>query len=156
MDIFLTVFLWFFSAAAPGPETDCNLYVIGFRGAGGVFDQAAFDQYTEHKSACSRVYNWQESSAAIKFVQQANQPYELYGFSAGAVAVGQVLKQVTVKPVYVITVGAYHSVDVNFDRFGIPYDNWFDASGRGSRSPGRYIPQVSHDRIQDYINRFYQ
>jgi hypothetical protein len=93
MDIFLTVFLWFFSAAAPVPDVDCNIYVIGFRGAGGVFDQVAFDQYAEHKFACSRVYNWRESAAAIDFVQQVNQPYEVYGFSAGAVAVRDVLKK---------------------------------------------------------------
>jgi hypothetical protein len=157
MDIFLTVFLWFFSAAAPAvPDTDCNLYVIGFRGAGGVFDQAAFDQYAERKSACSQVYNWRESAAAVEFVQQVNQPYELYGFSAGAVAVKQVLTQATVKPVYAITVGAYHSVDVNFDRFGIPYDNWFDASGRGQRSPGHHHYKISHDKIQQHVNQYYR
>ena len=155
MDILFSLFL-FWAPLPPEPTWDCDSYVVGFRGLNRAFDQQAFDRYADRRGSCSLVYNYTEADLAAQFVDAIAEPYELYGYSAGAVAVGHVLRQAQRLPSYVITVGALSSVDVNFARYGVRFDNWFDESGRGSRSPGRYIPRVSHDRIQAYINRFYQ
>ena len=157
MDILFALFLFWAPPAQPiVPQSDCDSYVVGFRGLNRAFDQPAFDQYADQRGSCSLVYDYTEADLATKFVDAVAEPYELYGYSAGAVAVSQVLQRAQRPPQYVITVGALASVDVNFAQFGVRFDNWFDESGRGSRSPGRYIPQVPHDRIQAYINRFYE
>lgn len=157
MDILFALFLfWAPPATPPAPTSDCDSYIVGFRGLNKAFDQRAFDQYADGRGSCSLVYDYTEADLATQFVDTVVEPYELYGYSAGAVAVGQVLKRAQRPPQYVITVGALSSVDVDFSRYGVRFDNWFDESGRGSRSPGRYIPRVSHDRIQAYINRFYR
>ena len=157
MDILFALFLFFAAPAEPTmPPSDCDSYIVGFRGLNRAFDQRAFDQYADRRGSCSLVYDYTEADLATQFVNTVAEPYELYGYSAGAVAVGQVLQQAHRPPGYVITIGALAAVDVNFARYGVRFDNWFDESGRGSRSPGRYIPRVPHDRIQAYINRFYQ
>jgi hypothetical protein len=155
MDILFSLFL-FWAPLPPEPTWDCDSYVVGFRGLNRAFDQQAFDRYADRRGSCSLVYDYTEADLAVQFVDAVAEPYELYGYSAGAVAVGQVLKRAKQLPSYVMTVGALSSVDVDFSQYGVRFDNWFDESGRGSRSPGRYIPRVSHDRIQAYINRFYQ
>ena len=157
MDILFALFLFW----APPPEStippsECDSYIVGFRGLNRAFDQRAFDQYADQRGSCSLVYDYTEADLAAQFVDTIAEPYELYGYSAGAVAVRQVLQRAKRLPEYAITIGALFSVDVDFARYGIRFDNWFDESGRGSRSPGRYIPRVSHDRIQAYINKFYQ
>jgi hypothetical protein len=157
MDILFSLFLFFAPPTEKPPaESACDSYVIGFRGLNRAFDQPAFDQYADRRGSCSLVYDYTEIAEAVSFVDHIQEPYELYGYSAGAVAVGQILPRVSRLPEYVITVGALSSVNVDFSRYGIRFDNYFDASGRGSRSPGRYIPGVAHDRIQAYINRFYK
>jgi hypothetical protein len=157
MDILFALFLFFARPADPPlPDKDCDSYVVGFRGLGRAFDQAAFDQYADRRGSCSLVYDYTEIDQAVEFVNTLEEPYELYGYSAGAVAVGQVLKKAEQPPRYAVTIGALASVDVDFDRYGVKFDNWFDDSGRGSRSPGRYLPGVGHDRIQQHVNQFYQ
>jgi hypothetical protein len=157
MDILFSLFLFWAPPPPPAaPTWDCDSYVVGFRGLNRAFDQPAFDQYADQRGSCSLVYDYTEADLATQFVDAVAEPYELYGYSAGAVAVGQVLQRAQRPPQYVITVGALASVDVNFARYGIQFDNWFDDSGRGSRSPGRYIHGVAHNRIQAYINRFYK
>jgi hypothetical protein len=157
MDILFSLFLFFAPPAEKPPtESACDSYVIGFRGLNRAFDQPAFDRYADQRGSCSLVYDYTEVVEAASFVDHIQEPYELYGYSAGAVTVGQILPQVSRLPDYVITVGALSSVNVDFSRYGIRFDNYFDASGRGSRSPGRYIPGVAHDRIQAYVNRFYK
>ena len=157
MDILFSLFLFF--AAPPGsttPLSDCDSYVVGFRGLNRAFDQPAFDLYADQRGSCSLVYDYTEVAEAASFVDHIQEPYELYGYSAGAMTIGQILPRVSRLPEYVITVGALSSANVDFSRYGIRFDNYFDDSGRGSRSPGRYIPGVAHDRIQAYVNRFYQ
>lgn len=157
MDILFSLFL-FFAPPAEKPQTEstCDSYVIGFRGLNRAFDQTSFDRYADWRGSCSLVYDYTEVVEAVSFVDHIQEPYELYGYSAGAVAVGQILPRVARLPEYVITVGALSSVNVDFSRYGIRFDNYFDDSGRQQRSPGRYIPGVAHDRIQAYINRFYK
>jgi hypothetical protein len=154
MDILFALFLFFSNPVEPAAV--CSRYVIGFRGLNSAFDQAAFDQYVAQRQGCGRVYNYTQAGSAVEFVKSISQPYELYGYSAGAVAVGQVLKQSRRQPEYVVTVGALATVNVDFSQYDIKFDNWFDDSGRGSRSPGRYLPGVAHDRIQAHVNQYYK
>lgn len=157
MDILFSLFLFFAPPAEKSStESACDSYVIGFRGLNRAFDQPAFDRYADQRGSCSLVYDYTEIVEAVSFIDHIQEPYELYGYSAGAVTIGQVLPRVTRLPEYVITVGALSSVNVDFSRYGIRFDNYFDDSGRQQRSPGRYIPGVAHDRIQAYVNRFYK
>jgi hypothetical protein len=157
MDILFSLFLFFAPPVEKPPtESACDSYVIGFRGLNRAFDQRAFDRYADWRGSCSLVYDYTEVAEAVSFVDHIQEPYELYGYSAGAVTIGQILPRVSRLPEYVITVGALSSVNVDFSRYGIRFDNYFDASGRQQRSPGRYIPGVAHDRIQAYVNRFYK
>jgi hypothetical protein len=157
MDILFALFLFFSNPVEPAvTQLECSRYVIGFRGLSSAFDQAAFDQYVAQRQGCGRVYNYTQAVSAVEFVKSISQPYELYGYSAGVVAVGQVLKQSRRRPDYAVTVGALATVNVDFSQYGIKFDNWFDDSGRGSRSPGQYLPGVAHDRIQSHVNQYYK
>ncbi len=157
MDILFALFLFFSNPTTTATTTaECSRYIIGFRGLGGAFDLKAFEEYAVQRKGCTQVYNFTEFQSATEFVKSINKPYELYGYSAGAVSVGQVLKQKVRRPEHAITIGALSTVDVDFSLYNIKFDNWFDASGRGSRSPGEHFPNVSHDRMQSYINQFYR
>ena len=134
----------------------CASYVIGFRGMGGAFDQTAFDRYAERNAACSLVYNSEEVDAAVQFIGGTTGSYQLYGFSAGASSIVQVLRLVKRMPQFVLTIGAWYTVDVDFTRYGIDFDNFFDASGRQQQSPGIHVYNVSHGRMQEYVNDFYE
>ena len=134
----------------PATSTACESYVIGFRGKGGAFDVTAFNKYVGHQ--CSKLYNADQTKTAIQFIQGIHTPYELYGFSLGAQSVATVLRNVTTKPNFVLTIGAYHSTDVNFDRYNIKYKNYFDASGRLQKSPGTFVLNVEHMKLQEYVN----
>lgn len=157
MDILFALFL-FFAPPAEKSQTDsiCDSYVIGFRGLNRAFDQRAFDRYADMRGSCSLVYDYTEVVEAAEFIDYIQEPYELYGFSAGAVTIGQILPRVARLPDYIMTVGALSSVNVDFSRYGVRFDNYFDDSGRHQRSPGRYIPGVAHDKIQAHVNRFYK
>lgn len=129
----------------------CDSYVIGFRGLGGAFDTTAFKQYVGNK--CSRLYNSNQTLEAVSFINNITVPYELYGFSLGAQSVKIVLKNAYIKPSYVLTIGAYHTTNVNFDRYGVRYNNYFDESGKLQKSPGTYVPNVQHMKMQEYVNK---
>lgn len=133
----------------------CSGWVIGFRGLNEVFDHRAFADYAEMQGRCFRSFGWQQMAQAETVMLTMTQPYELYGFSAGAQTVAELLRRGRVRPDSVITVGAYRTVDVNFDRYGVPYRNYFDRSGRGQQSPGVYL-DVSHDRVQAVVTRLLQ
>ena len=134
---------------------ECDSYVIGFRGLGGQFDHAAFEQYAAQRASCSLVYNYTEIDAAIEWIHSADRPYELYGFSAGASSVAQIVPRVARKPDYVVTVGAWYTTDVDFGRYGIDFDNYFDDSGRQQQSPGTHVYGVAHYKMQAHVNQFY-
>lgn len=142
---FITILILF-----PTVALACSGWVIGFRGHNEVFDYEAFADYASHQGLCSRSFGWQDSVEAERFIQRIPTPYQLYGFSRGAETVATMLRQGRVRPDSVITVGAYRTVDVNFDRYGIPYRNYFDRSGRGQRSPGVFL-DVDHGRVQRVV-----
>ena len=94
MDILFSLFLFFAPPAEKPPaESACDSYVIGFRGLNREFDQPAFDRYADQRGSCSLVYDYTEISEAVSFVDHIQEPYELYGYSAGAVAIGQILPE---------------------------------------------------------------
>lgn len=128
----------------------CSGWVIGFRGHNEVFDYEAFADYASNQGLCFRSFGWQDSVEAKRFIQRLTTPYHLYGFSRGAETVAALLRQGQVRPKSVITVGAFRTVDVNFDRYGIPYRNYFDRSGQGQKSPGVFL-DVDHGRVQRVV-----
>jgi hypothetical protein len=129
----------------------CNGYVVGFKGKDNAFDNIAFSEYAKHKDYCKKTFNWNQHSDAIKFIKTINVEYQLYGFSKGAETVAHILKQSSKMPEYVITIGAYKTTNVNFDKYGIKYNNYFDHSGVGQSSPGVFL-DVSHNKIQQKVN----
>ena len=133
----------------PAVALACSGWVIGFRGHNEVFDYEAFADYASNQGLCFRSFGWQDSVEAKRFIQRLTTPYQLYGFSRGAETVATMLRQ-GVRPRSVITVGAYRTVDVNFDRYGIPYRNYFDRSGQGQKSPGVFL-DVDHGRVQRVV-----
>ena len=129
----------------------CDLYIIGFRGKGGAFDQQAFNEYAS--TYCSRTYNAEQTNEALKFIKTINKPYELYGFSLGAISVATVLKNVSIKPEFVLTIGAHSTADVDFSKYSVKYKNYFDNSGILQKSPGIHVRNVPHMSMQKYVNK---
>ena len=127
-------------------------YVIAFRGLNDVFDQSALNVYASRINYCSKTFSWHKEKDAIEFIEKLDVSYQLYGFSRGAGSVATVLKQVKTKPEYVITIGAYKTTNVDFDKYNVRYDNFFDNSGIGQRSPGMYL-NVPHNKIQSEVNK---
>lgn len=128
--------------------------MIGFRGARGAFDAAAFRAHAERRGLRPVILSAEQHEQALRIIRQNPGPYELYGYSKGAVAVGHVMRKVRAqglpRPKHVITVGALRSVNVDWRPYGVPFRNWFDASGRGNPAPGIHVRGVGHDRIQRY------
>lgn len=155
MYIILTILLTLLSSSASS-HSHCKSYVIGFRGLDGAFDSQAFNQYARQNKSCSRVYNHEDIKSAMKFINTVKTPYILYGFSAGASSVSYIVKHVKRKPGYVITVGAWHTTDVDFNKYDIDFDNFFDASGRNNKSPGIHVKNVPHFKMQQYVADFFK
>jgi len=133
----------------------CSGWVIGFRGQNEVFDYQAFADYAIIQNRCSRSFSWNQGAEAERMIATLTVPYQLYGFSRGAQTVAGLLRQGRVRPDSVITVGAWRTVNVNFDSHGIPYQNYFDRSGLGQQSPGVYL-DVDHGRVQRVVTEIYR
>jgi hypothetical protein len=147
MKIITTILLMF-----PLVATACSGYVIAFKGLNNAFDNEALSVYANRIAYCSKSFSWDREKDAIKFIETLNVPYQLYGFSRGAQTVSTVLSAVKVKPEYVITIGAYKTANVNFDKHNVRYNNFFDQSGVGQKSPGMYL-NVPHNMIQKEVNK---
>ena len=152
----MKLFLFLLLLATSVSQAECDSYVIGFLGAGGAFDQAAFDRYAERNAACSLVYNSEEIIAAVNFINQTKGSYQLYGYSAGASSIVPVLRKVQRMPNFILTIGAWYTTDVDFGDYEINFDNFFDDSGRRQQSPGIHVYNVSHGKMQEYVNDFYE
>ena len=133
----------------------CSGWVIGFRGQNEVFDYEAFADYAVIQGRCFRSFSWNQGAEAERMLTAVKVPYELYGFSRGAETVRLLLERGSVRPDSVITVGAFRTVNVNFDQHGIPYRNYFDRSGLGQLSPGVYL-DVDHGRVQRTVTEIYR
>ena len=147
--LLIVMLLWPVMASA------CSGWVIGFRGQNEVFDFDAFADYAIIQNRCFRSFSWNQGAEAERMLTALKVPYELYGFSRGAETVASLLRQGRVHPDRVITVGAFRTVNVNFDRHGIPYRNYFDRSGLGQQSPGVYL-DVDHGRVQRAVTEIYR
>jgi len=130
----------------------CSGYVFGFKGLNEHFDNEAFDVYVKRIGYCSKTYSWNQEEDAKRVIKSLKVPYQLYGFSKGAITVSTLLKSELKRPEYVLTIGAYKTVDVNFDKYGVKYNNYFDDSGRGQRSPGIFL-DVPHLMMQKEVNK---
>ena len=100
-------------------------------------------------------YSWNQAHLAVKFINRNNKQYQLYGYSKGAESIKHVLKNVKHKPYSIVTIGAYHTAQVNYGVYGIETRNYFDSSGRRNVAPGVHISNVSHQAIQSYVNKHY-
>ena len=130
----------------------CEGYVVGFAGQNGVFDKKSFDEYANRYKYCAKSYFWQDKDKAILFIKDLTIPYQLYGFSKGAETVSKVLKEVNKKPNFILTVGAHKTVNVDFTKYGIPFQNFFDDSGKGQKSPGVFLNKP-HIQMQAAVNK---
>jgi hypothetical protein len=131
----------------------CEGYVIGFKGLNDSFNYVAFHKYSNRLGYCSKSFSWFQDKEALHYIQTLKKPYRLYGFSRGAQTVSDILKQTKKKPEYVVTIGAYKTANVNFDKYDIRYDNFFDHSGVGQKSPGVFF-NVSHADIEKEVSEF--
>jgi hypothetical protein len=132
----------------------CQGYVIGFKGLHGIFDTNAFYEYHNNLSYCGISYNWYESKKAIEVIKVLEVPYQLYAFSKGAETVVNILNSPSAiknPPEYIITIGAYRTTNVNFAKYGIRFDNYFDHSSQGQKSPGIFL-NVPHFKMQSEVN----
>jgi hypothetical protein len=134
---------------------DCGLYIIGFSGLNDAFDHRAFKEYSEKKNACYKTFRWQEKEQSISYIKKLNHNFELYGFSKGAETVSDLVKKDKLKPIYILTVGAYKTTDVDFTKQDIKFQNYFDYSGIGQKSPGIFVKNIPHLKMQQYINHFF-
>jgi hypothetical protein len=129
--------------------------IIGFRGKNEVFDEVAFKEYAKQRNLKPIIFSSLKVNESLKHIRNIQGEYELYGYSLGAVAVKQVLeyqqKNGLKMPQYVITIGAYKTVDVDFRKYRISFDNFFDDSGIGNKSPGFFL-KVPHSEIQKKVN----
>ncbi len=131
----------------------CTGYVVGFKGLNDAFDHKAFNRYAKQIGFCGKVFSWHQDKQAVEFINQLKIPYQMYGFSRGAATITDVLKQpLKTKPVFVITIGAYKTADVNFQKYQVKFANYFDQSGVGQKSPGMFI-NVSHFEMQEKVNQ---
>lgn len=131
-------------------------YIIAFMGANEAFDRPALIQYAQHKKAVPKIYSSSNTKQAITFINSKSKPkYILYGFSLGAVSVRQVLehqiKYNKPMPIRTITIGAYHTTNVDFEKFKINYINYFDSSGKMNKGPGVYFDNVAHMQMQQKV-----
>jgi hypothetical protein len=149
-------YLLFLLLLFSNPAIACKSYIIGFRGLNSAFDHLAFYEYARTRADCMVVFNHTDYKKVVRFVDKHRAPYELYGYSAGAATAMTVVKQANRKPGYVLTIGAYYNTDVDFGKYEINFDNFFDASGVGQKSPGIHVKNVSHDRMQRYVTEFFR
>lgn len=124
--------------------------IIGFRGKNGAFDNIAFTKFAAKRGKMGLVLNADQIDAALKHIEQ-HRRYELYGYSLGASSVGQVMRKTKHMPERIWTVGAFHTTNVDFGPYGVKFDNFFDLSGAGTKSPGMHIGGVSHAKIMEFV-----
>jgi hypothetical protein len=136
----------------PTTVFSCAGYVIGFKGIDNAFDQTAFISYADRMGYCGKSYSWNEIKSPTKLISSTDLPYQLYGYSMGALSIRNFLKTNIRKPEFILTIGAYRTTNVNFDSYGVRYKNYFDHSGMGQTSPGIFL-NVPHDKIQHEVNK---
>jgi len=131
----------------------CSGYVVAFKGLNDAFDNSALREYSERIEYCYKAYSWNDGKTAVKLINSLNVPYRFYAYSKGAETVSFLLRQGEIKkPEFILTIGAHRTANVNFEKYNIPYENYFDYSGIGQKSPGKFL-NVSHSNIQKEVNK---
>ena len=154
--LYIALILTFICPAYADAVPTYKGFVIGFTGLNETFDQQAFFDFASKRQLIPITLSWKQEDVALSIIAGSKGYYELYGFSRGAsTAYSVVSKRRGRKPGCVTTIGAYHSTNVDFTKFKIPFVNYFDESGRGQRSPGIYIKNVGHLSIQSHVNNIY-
>lgn len=128
--------------------------IIAFKGLDNQFDHKAFDVYVKNNNGCKHVFGWQETNKALSFIKRHTKAYQLYGYSKGAESVKIILEKTNRLPVCVVTIGAWKSIDLDFRKYQIPFENYFDSSGKGQTSPGWYL-NADHSMMQAEVNNHY-
>jgi hypothetical protein len=147
MKILIFLFVFFCSNV-----WSCENEVIAFKGINSQFDNVAFKEYVKRNHACSKIFEWHQTEQASYYINKSNTPYQLYGYSKGADSVAKTLTKVKRLPYYIITIGAWKTVDLDFTKWNISFHNYFDSSGKGQKSPGILIENVSHYKMQEHVN----
>ena len=146
---YLILLFLFFSSSVIAKD-----FIIGFKGMNEQFDTEAFIEFAQKRKLKPYVFSANQVSSAVRLIKNKKKNYELYGYSLGAVSVRETLtilkKENVHMPTFIITVGAYKTTNVNFTDFDVNFFNFFDDSGKGSLSPGLYIP-VPHHQIMRYV-----
>ncbi len=131
--------------------------IYGLKGLNNAFDTVAFYEYAKIKKAKPFIIE-QNKIEYINQILDKTQPneYILYGFSFGASTVSKIVKDRFIKnkslPIEIITIGAYHTTDVDFTKYNVQFVNFFDLSGQKNKSPGYHLPNVPHMRMQQVVN----
>lgn len=132
-------------------------FIVGFRGHNNAFDHKAFVEFARQRNLEPIEFSTHDVEKASRYINSRTEDYELYGFSAGAWSVKQILSLQHMThgrmPRHVTTVGAHPSVNVDFAPWGVSFTNYFDNSGKKHKSPGIHVP-VSHDKAMQRINEF--
>jgi hypothetical protein len=131
----------------------CQTTTIAFKGLDGYFDNNAFQEYVKKKNSCSKIFEWHQINQVVRYIEQSDVSYQMYGYSKGAESVMKVMNQVNRFPTYIITIGAWKDVDLDFTKWNIPFHNYFDSSGIGQKSPGVFFKSVPHYKMQEHINK---
>ena len=146
---YLILLFLFFSSSVIAKD-----FIIGFKGMNEQFDTESFIIFAQKRNLKPYVFSANQVSSAVRLIKSKKKNYELYGYSLGAVSVRETLtilkKENVHMPTFIITVGAYKTTNVNFTDFDVNFFNFFDDSGKGSLSPGLYIP-VPHHQIMRYV-----
>lgn len=147
--IMIVCLLWSTTAGA-------GEFIVGFRGHNNVFDHKAFIEFARQRNLEPIEFGAHDVEKAARYISSRSEDYELYGFSAGAWSVKQVLSLQHMThgrmPRHVTTVGAHPSVDVDFAKWNVSFSNYFDDSGRKHRSPGQHM-SVPHGRAMQHVNQ---
>lgn len=131
--------------------------VIGLKGLNNAFDSAAFYEYALLKKAKPIIVEHTKIQSIHQLLDKTHpNNYILYGFSFGASTVSKIVKDRFAKnktmPSEIITIGAYHTTDVDFSKYNIQFNNFFDLSGKNNKGPGYHLPNVPHMRMQQAVN----
>lgn len=154
--LYISLLMTFVCATHAGAVPTYKGFVIGFTGLNESFDHEAFSAFASKKQLIPITLSWKQEDVALSIIGGSKGYYELYGYSRGAgTAYSVVSKKRGRKPGCVTTIGAYHSTNVDFSKFKVPFVNYFDASGVGQRSPGTHISNIEHSKMQAHVNTIY-
>lgn len=137
-------------------------YLIAFSGANGAIDITALSRIADAKKLTLFRLGWNNEETALKVISQlanSKSSYELYGYARGAQSVSDVMKSIQEqnlpKPKGILTIAAHNEVDVDFKKYGVPFQNYFGQSGKDNPGPGVHLPPIQPWRMQRYVVETY-